>query len=262
MAGRLAGRNALVTGAASGIGAATAALFAAEGARVALCDREIDACAILAERIREAGGGAMEIALDVTDEAQWADAMAAAAGAFGPLDVLMNCAGLYAGGPIESATIEDFDRLVAVNLKGAFLGCREAVRHMKDRPADIASASIINVASTAAFVGTANTSIYTLTKGGVRLLAKAVAVEVAELGYNIRCNSLNPGGTETAMFDHILAERGMTRAQNAGRARARNLLGRMAEPREIANGALFLASDESSFMTGNDLSLDGGYTAR
>lgn len=262
MAGRLEQRIAMVTGGASGIGAATATLFAEEGANVLVCDINAAGAEAVAEAIRANGGDAVAVRLDVTSEAEWREAFARAVERFGRVDVLMNGAGLFRGGALETSEVAQFDGLVAVNLKGVFLGCREAVRHMKDRQAGLPWASIINVSSTAGIIGTPNTSIYTMTKGGVRLLSKAVAIEATHYGYQIRCNSLHPGGTYTAMFDHILAERGMTREQQREAAKDRNPLGRLAEPIEIAYGALFLASDRSRFMTGSELALDGGYAAR
>lgn len=262
MAGRLDKRVAIVTGGASGIGAATATLFAQEGANVFVCDVNEAGAEQVAAAIRADGGEAHAVRLDVTSESDWSDAFDLVDQRHGRADVLMNVAGLFRGGPLEHSDLVAFDSLVAVNLKGVYLGCREAVRRMKSRPDELPWASIVNVSSTAGFIGTPNSSIYTMTKGGVRLFSKAVAVEAAHYGYRIRCNSLHPGGTDTAMFDGILAERGMTREQQREAARTRNPMGRMAEPIEIAYGALFLASDESRFMTGSELALDGGYAAR
>ncbi len=256
---RLTGKTALITGATGGIGAATARLFAAEGANVVLCDLDDSACRSLADEI---GDMAMPAAMDVANEADWQTTFDQAVAHFGRIDVVMNCAGLFDGTLLEESTIETFDRLCDVNLKGVYLGCRFAVQHMKYRDVSLSSASIINVSSTAGFVGTPRSGIYTMTKGGVRLFTKAVAVEVAELGYNIRCNSLHPGGTDTAMFDETLAHRGISREAFQEAAKTRNPLGRLARPEEIANGALFLASEESSFMTGAELPMDGGYAAR
>lgn len=257
--GRLSGATALITGAGSGIGAASAILFAREGANVVVADIDAAASEAVAARI---GAAALACPLDVRDEAAWGDAFDAAEARFGRVDVLMNNAGLSDGAPLEDATVESFERVVDVNLKGVFLGCREAVRRMKNRPSELPAASIINVSSTAGFVGTVRTGIYTMTKGGVRLFSKSVAVEVAEFGYNIRCNSLHPGGTDTPMFDALLAGRGVSREAFAEQVKSRNPMGRLARPEEIAAGALFLAGDESSFMTGTELALDGGYAAR
>lgn len=257
--GRLAGVTAIVTGGVSGIGAASAELFAKEGAKVVICDLDPAACDAAAARI---GPGALACAMDVRRAEDWVRAFDEAEARFGRVDVLMNNAGVSDSAALEDATVEDFDRVVEVNLKGVFLGCREAVRRMKTRPADLPAASIINVSSTAGFIGTVRTGIYTMTKGGVRLFSKSVAVEVAAFGYNIRCNSLHPGGTETPLFDKLLAKRGVSREDFAEQVKTRNPMGRLARPAEIAAGALFLASDESSFMTGTELALDGGYAAR
>lgn len=257
--GRLDDRTALITGATGGIGAATARLFAAEGANLVICDLVDGDCQNLADDI---GDRALAAAMDVAAERDWQEVFDLAAARFGRVDVVMNCAGLFDGSTIEETTTETFDRLCDVNLKGVFLGCKYAIRHMKHRDAGLPSASIINVSSTAGYVGTPRSGIYTMTKGGVRLFSKSVAIEVAELGYKIRCNSLHPGGTETGMFDETLAQRGISKEAFRQIAKTRNPMGRLAQPKEIANGALFLASDDSSFMTGSELALDGGYAAR
>ena len=257
--GHLDDRTALITGATGGIGAATARLFAAEGANLVICDLVDGDCQNLADDI---GDRALAAAMDVAAERDWQEVFDLAVARFGRVDVVMNCAGLFDGSTIEETTTETFDRLCDVNLKGVFLGCKYAIRHMKHRDAGLPSASIINVSSTAGYVGTPRSGIYTMTKGGVRLFSKSVAIEVTELGYKIRCNSLHPGGTETGMFDETLAQRGISKEAFRQIAKTRNPMGRLAQPKEIANGALFLASDDSSFMTGSELALDGGYAAR
>ncbi|MAL80688.1 MAG: 3-beta hydroxysteroid dehydrogenase [Sneathiella sp.] len=259
---RLAGKTAIITGAGSGIGLATATLFAEEGANVVICDLNKEACGKAAKSITDAAGSALAMPMDVTSEADWQTAFTKAADQYGRVDVLMNCAGVGDQTPIEDTTVEIYNKVCDVNLKGVFLGCKYAIRHMKHRGRDLQMGSIINVSSTAGFVGTARAGIYTMSKGGVRLFSKAVAVEVAEFGYHIRCNSLHPGGTVTPMFDGSLATRNISQEKFAELVKRRNLLGRRAEPVEIAYGALFLASDESSFMTGTELALDGGYAAR
>ena len=259
---RMSGNTALVTAAAGGIGAASAKLFASEGAQVVVCDIDFLGAKNVAKKICDEGGKAIAVKLDVTDEAAWIECFDEALDRFDRIDTVMNNAGLIENLTIEETTVDIFDRLCSVNLKGVFLGCKIAIGHMKQRSPDLPFASIINVSSTAGFVGTARTGIYTMTKGGVRLFTKSVAVEVAELGYNIRCNSLHPGATETPMYDDILVSRNITKSEFRELAKTRNPLGRMAQPYEIANGALFLASNDSSFMTGTELALDGGYAAR
>ncbi len=257
---RLADRNVLITGGGGGIGAASAILFAEEGARVAVADIDAVAARRVADKI---GDGAVSFALDVGEEDQWRSAIARVVDAFGRLDVLMNCAGLFHAAALIDSGLDDFERVSRVNLRGTFLGCKHAVAHMKDRDPALPHASLINVSSTAGFVGTANTSLYTMSKGGVRLFSKAVAVEMGEAGYPIRCNSLHPGGTDTAMHHDVLKSRGVTKEEfDRDIAPLRNPLGRVALPQEIAMAALFLASDESSFMTGAELAVDGGYAAR
>ncbi|MCC3305242.1 SDR family NAD(P)-dependent oxidoreductase [Sneathiella sp. HT1-7] len=260
--GRLAGKTAIITGAGRGIGFSTAALFANEGANVVICDIQEESCECACKEITEEGGSALSQPMDVINEGDWKSVFAKSIEAFGQVDVVMNCAGIGDQSPIEDTSVDVFDKLCDVNLKGVFLGCKHAILHMKTRPADMPSASIINVSSTAGFVGTARSGIYTMTKGGVRLFSKSVAVEVSAFGYNIRCNSLHPGGTETPMFDNSLEQRNVSKEAFSEIVKRRNLLGRRAKPIEIAYGALFLASDESSFMTGTELALDGGYAAR
>lgn len=260
--GRLTGKTAIITGAGRGIGFSTAALFANEGANVVICDIQEESSERAYKEIYEAGGSALSQPMDVTEEGDWESVFERATEKFGQVDVVMNCAGIGDQSPIEDTSVDVFDKVCDVNLKGVFLGCKHAILHMKNRPADLPSASIINVSSTAGFVGTARSGIYTMTKGGVRLFSKSVAVEVSEFGYNIRCNSLHPGGTETPMFDNSLEQRNISKEAFSEIVKRRNLLGRRAKPIEIAYGALFLASDESSFMTGTELALDGGYAAR
>jgi len=260
--GRLNDKTAIITGAGSGIGQATALLFAEEGANVVVCDLNEAACDKTVREITGKGGSALAAPMDVTREEDWQRVFEAAEKAFKRIDVLMNCAGVGDQTPIEDTTVEIYNKVCDVNLKGVFLGCKYAIRHMKHRDENLPLASIINVSSTAGFVGTARSGIYTMSKGGVRLFSKAVAVEVAEFGYPIRCNSLHPGGTVTPMFDNSLATRNISQEKFSELVKRRNLLGRRADPIEIANGALFLASDESSFMTGTELALDGGYAAR
>ncbi len=260
--GRLSGKTAIITGAGRGIGFSTAALFANEGANVVICDIREESCECAYGDIINAGGSALSQPMNVTEEGDWQGVFAKAVEKFGQVDVVMNCAGVGDQSSIEETTVDIFEKVCDVNLKGVFLGCKHSILHMKHRPKDGPSASIINVSSTAGFVGTARSGIYTMTKGGVRLFSKSVAVEVSEFGYNIRCNSLHPGGTETPMFDNLLAQRKISQEAFSEIVKRRNLLGRRAKPIEIAYGALFLASDESSFMTGTELALDGGYAAR
>lgn len=243
MTGRLAGKVALVTGAGSGIGAATAAAMAREGAVV-----------IGADLTAPAGG----IVLDVTDEAQWDAGITGILQAHGRLDILVNNAGIGFSRLIVDMTFDDWRRVQAVNLDSVFLGCRAAFRVMKDQPG---GGAIVNVSSILGLVGQPETSAYSATKGGVTLLTKSLALEAAQHGWPIRVNSVHPAYVRTAMIDQAVA-----RADDPDRFR-RHLerlqpVGRMAAPEEIAAGIVFLASDEASFVTGTQLAVDGGLTAR
>lgn len=260
----LHGRIALVTGAARGIGEAAARQLAAAGARVVLTDSD-PAGAAVAERLLAEGARAEFMVHDVVSEADWEGVFAAAGLWDRPLDILVNNAGVYLHGLLEETTLADIQRVIAINLLGVVLGTRLAARSMKDRPRDGPMGSIVNVSSVAGLVGAPMASIYGLTKGGVRAFTKATALEFAALGYRIRCNSLHPGLTRTAMSQQVEARlkgRGMSSDQAADTLLSQYPIGRLAEADEIARGIVYLASDESSFMTGAELVLDGGYTAR
>jgi NAD(P)-dependent dehydrogenase (short-subunit alcohol dehydrogenase family) len=238
---RLAGKVALVTGAASGIGAAIARRFAAEGAIVHAAD--------LAD-----GGGLLR--LDVTREEDWQAAMARIASDHGRLDVLVNNAGIVSNLAIDAMTLAMWNRVMAVNVTGAMLGCRAAIALMCDRDAG-SSASIINIASTTSFLGLANDVVYTASKAAVVGLTKSVATWCALQGLPIRVNTLHPGATLTAILrDHIAARPEMKAAFDRMAP-----IGRMADPDEQAALAVFLASDDSSYSTGAAFVADGGLTA-
>ena len=249
---RVQDKVALITGGASGIGLATAALFAAEGARVVIGD--LDRAA--GERAAAALGarGAFE-ALDVTDEAQWIAATDATVREHGRLDILVNNAGIALSQDFETTTLDDWRRLMAVNLDGVFLGCKHAVRVMKAH-----GGAIVNLSSVAGLIGDPRLAAYCASKGGVRLLTKSVALHCARRGYGIRCNSVHPSFVETPMLDGMLA-----RARDPAKARAGYAaaapLGRIAQPNDVAQMILFLASDESAFTTGAEFVIDGGLTA-
>jgi NAD(P)-dependent dehydrogenase (short-subunit alcohol dehydrogenase family) len=256
------GKVAVVSGGARGIGGATATLLADAGATVVITDRLEDDGQALAEEINGSGGTAVFLPHDVTLERDWARVMAETVQRFGGLDIMVNNAGVWSRGVIEETSVEDFDRLCAVNLKGVFLGTKHAIGAMKNRPADADSASIVNLSSTAGLVGSATSAIYSMTKGGVRLFTKSTAIEVRARGYNIRCNSVHPGATESPMQDDILATSNMSPDEIKAYMETRNLLGRFGKPIDIAKAILFLASNDSAFMTGSEVVVDGGYTAR
>ena len=252
--GRVAGKVALVTGAASGIGAETARALAREGASVMLTDRAEEAGAALAATLAATGAEAAFQSHDVTSEDDWKAVVAATLARFGRIDVLVNNAGVAAGVPLFESTLEAWRAVLAVNLDGVFLGLRHAGAAM----AASGGGSVINLASILGKVGQPGAAAYCASKGGVTLLTKAAALELAPAG--IRVNSVHPGYIETPMVANALHESG-----NGNEMRAllisRHALGRMGVPKEIAEGIVFLASDESSFMTGSELVIDGGYTA-
>ena len=248
---RLAGKAALITGAASGIGRAAVALFHAEGAKVAASDCNAAGVAELK------GVADLVLAHDVTDEARWREVVDSVVAAFGRLDILVNSAGIALKGNIETATLEDFRRTEAVNVEGTFLGCREAIRVMKGA----GGGSIVNLSSVAGIVGDAQSAAYCASKGAVRLLTKSAALHCGRAGYNIRLNSVHPSFADTPMVQELIASSKNPERVREGLMRAAPL-GRLGRPEEVANAILYLASDESSFTTGIELMVDGGLTAQ
>jgi len=247
---RLEGKVALISGAARGLGAAEARLFASEGAKVGIGDiRESEACALESE-IRDSGGDAMYIGLDVTDERQWADAVHQMMNVYGRLDILVNNAGILEHGMVEETSTKSWDRTMDVNGRGVFLGTRAVIPAMRES----GGGSIVNISSVAGLVGGLMTA-YNASKGAVRLLTKSTAVQYA--AENIRVNSVHPGPTETDMLDVFFREEGARKARAADTP-----IPRLGKPEDIAYGVLFLASDESSYMTGAELVIDGGNVAR
>ena len=250
---RLAGKVALVTGAASGLGRAIALRFAAAGARVTIAD--IDATA--GQRVATAIGARARFApLDVTSEEAWQRALNDAHGAFGRLDVLVNNAGIALIGDVERTSLADWRRVHAVNLDGVFLGCKYALPRLRAS----GGGSIINMSSIAGIVGVHNLAAYGSSKAAVRLLTKSVALRCARRRDNIRCNSIHPVYADTPMVERMVAG---APDPAASRAALTDMvpLGRLAAPEEIADMALFLASDDSRFVTGAEFVIDGGLTA-
>jgi len=250
--GRLQDKIALITGGASGIGRAAAHLFAEEGATVVIADRDEAAARAAVAAI---GGRASFQRLDVTAEDRWIAVTDALVRDRGRLDILINSAGVSLLKDIEATTLDEWRVLMAVNLDGTFLGCKHAVRVMKER-----GGSIVNMSSVAGLIGSGFLAAYCASKGGVRLLTKAVALHCARKGYNIRCNSVHPSFADTPMLEGMVAA-----ARNpdklAASFTAAAPLGRLAQPIEVARTILFLASDESVFTTGAELVVDGGLTA-
>ena len=256
---RVDGKIALITGGARGIGGEAARQLVQAGAKVAITDVLVPDGEALTN---ELGNGSIFLQHDVTDEAAWKHVVGKTVSQFGGLDILVNNAGVWERSVIEEASVEQFDRLCAVNLKGVFLGTKHGINAMKNRPKDADSASIINLSSTAGLVGSSTSAIYSMTKGGVRLFTKSTAIEVRARGYNIRCNSVHPGATESAMQNDILATSNMTASEIETHKTTRTPMGRFGQPLDIAQAILFLASNDSSWMTGSEMVVDGGYTAR
>jgi len=249
---RLEGKVALISGGARGQGAAEAKLFAGEGAKVVFGDILDDLGKQVEAEIHEVGGEALYIHLDVTNAADWASAVEAAVSRYGSLDVLVNNAGITIRKNVEDTTEEDWDRIMAINAKGVFLGTKQAIPAMRES----GGGSIVNISSTAGLVGSPYSGAsYAATKGAVRLFTKATAIQYAKEG--IRCNSVHPGLLETPMTEDMLAD-----AAHREERTQRIPLGRVGTAEDIAYGVLYLASDEASFVTGSELVIDGGATAQ
>ena len=248
---RVAGKVALISGGAGGIGTATAKLLAKEGAAVVIADL-LEAEGKAAEaQIAESGGKALFVHLDVTSAESWRNAVQAAVASFGSLDVLVNNAGVSHRTGVEETTSEDWDKVMDVNVKGVFLGTQAAIPEMRKA----GGGSIINISSIYGLVGSGASASYHASKGAVRIFNKSTAIQYAP--ENIRANSVHPGFTDTPM----------TRAHhdnpNIHEERVgKTPIGRMGQPEDIAAGILYLASDESSFVTGAELVIDGGMTAQ
>ena len=248
---RLEGKVALISGAARGQGAVEAKLFAGQGAKVVIGDILDDLGKQVEAEIAEAGGDATYVHLDVTSEAQWNSAVQTAVDSYGKLDILVNNAGILIRAGVEDTTEEDWDRIMDVNAKGVFLGTKAAIPVMRSA----GGGSIVNISSVAGLQGSTQSAAYSSTKGAVRILTKSTAVQYAP--ENIRCNSVHPGLIYTDMtrdtIDTPEGERDW---------RARVPMRRLGQSEDVANGVLFLASDESSYMTGSELVIDGGITAQ
>jgi NAD(P)-dependent dehydrogenase (short-subunit alcohol dehydrogenase family) len=252
---RVKGKVAIVTGAAGGLGRAEATLLADEGAKVVVTDIDEGAIEKVAETICSRGGEALCIKHDVAAEAEWIKVIGMTLDAFGRLDILVNNAGVILYKKIEDISLAEWRWLMSVNLDGVFLGTKHAIGAMKKS----GGGSIINIASTAALIGNPDASAYHASKGGVRLFSKAAAIECSKAGYgyNIRVNSIYPGVINTAMADPLKKDE-----NKFNTAVSWHPMGHFGEPEDIAYGVLYLASDESKFLTGSELVIDGGWTSR
>ena len=249
---RLDGKVALITGGAKGQGREEAKLFAKEGAKVVLGDILDNLGQEVAKDIQDTGREATYVHLDVTNETDWKSSIEIVLQKYGRLDILVNNAGILIRKGIEDTTSEDWTRIMDINVKGAFLGIRSAIPVMRQS----GGGSIINISSTAGLVASPSGSTsYTATKGAVRLLTKSTAIQYAK--ENIRCNSVHPGPIDTDMIQDSITD------PNKLTERMESLpMGRFGTAEEVAFGVLYLASDESSFVTGSELVIDGGHTAQ
>ena len=249
---RLEGKVAIITGGARGQGATEARMFAQEGASVVIGDVRDELGMQVEAEIRELGGEAVYLHLDVTSADDWQRAIDTAEQQFGKVDVLVNNAAIVLRKDIEETTSDDWDNIMAVNAKGVFLGTRAVIPAMRRA----GGGSIVNISSISGLVAVGPPA-YIATKGAVRLFTKSTAIQYAS--ENIRANSIHPGSVDTDMRREGLGSQTPEEIQ----ARVDNIpLGRVGTTEDISYGALFLASDESSFMTGSELVIDGGYTAK
>lgn len=248
---------ALVTGAARGIGTAIAEKLHAEGATVVVTDVNVEEGSATAAGIDADGTTAVFYEQDVTDEQGWTDIVARTVAQFGRLDILVNNAGVAAAGTVEDETLARWRWLQSINLDAVFMGTKAAITQMKTT----GGGSIVNIASIEALIAEPELAAYNASKGGVRIFSKSAALHCAKAGYGIRVNTVCPGYVWTPMFEGFASASGDKDAAVAAVA-ARHPIGRLGQPVDIANAVLFLASDESSFVTGSDIVVDGGYTAQ
>ena len=251
MAGRVEDKVAIVTGAASGIGRGTAEALAREGARVVITDVQDE---LGREAAKAIGGDAVFVRHDVTSEDSWRSVIAATLDRFGRLDVLVNNAGIIIVVDIEETTVEQWRKIMTVNVEGVFLGCKHAIPAMRKS----GGGSIVNISSAAGLVGTPAFPAYSASKGAVRLLTKSVAAHCRDKGDAIRCNSVHPGGVDTPLLRAIGGQRGLPDLE--GLAAPGGAVG-FGTPADIGHLVVYLASEESRFMNGSEVAIDGCYTA-
>ena len=257
MAGRVAGKKAFITGGAQGLGAAMARMLAQEGAKVSIADINHHGAKAVAAEINAALGEDMAFAfpLDVTKEDQWIYALEEADAAMGGISVLVNNAGISRGGNIEQLSYEDWKLVMSVNVDSVFLGTKHALRYMRAHQ----PGSIINISSIAGLIAAHNSPVYNASKAGVWLLSKGIALHCAKQGLDIRSNSIHPTFIDTPILDPLRQQFGTEVAH--GKLARQIPLGHIGEPGDIASAVIYLASDESKFMTGAELKLDGGISA-
>ncbi|BFM14999.1 glucose 1-dehydrogenase [Maricurvus nonylphenolicus] len=258
MTKRLEGKVALVTGAGSGIGEAVSKRLAEEGAVVYVSDINLEGAQRVAADISEAGGKAVAKQQDVTNADRWQQVITEIVAEQGGLQVLVNNAGIVIPGSVADCSLADWKTTQAVNGESVFMGTQSAIDAMKD-----SGGSIINISSIEGIVGEPQAAAYNYSKGGVRIFTKSAALHCASQGYPVRINSVHPGFIETPLIAGAAASLSEAEAiEMLERIQAAIPMGHMGQPEDIANGCLFLASDESRYMTGSELVIDGGYTAR
>ncbi len=251
--GRVEGKVALITGGTAGIGYAAAELICKEGGKIVITDLRQELGEASAQRLRDQGWDTAFVHQDVTSETRWPEVIAAVVKRHGRLDVLVNNAGVGAATDLEESDLAHWRFVQSVNMEAVFMGTQNAIRQMKLN----GGGSIINISSIEGIIGDPRSAAYNASKGGVRLFTKSAALYCAEKKYNIRVNSVHPGFTMTPMVESVgdvFTPADMERIQRE------IVIGRMAEPIDQAYGILFLASDESRYMTGTELIIDGGFT--
>lgn len=253
--GRILGKVALVTGGAMGIGKGTALVLAKEGAKIVLGDLNPEAGQATVDEIRAAGGEASFIQLNVAKEEEWQKTMMAIKEQYGRLDIAVNNAGIAYEGTVETTSLDDWRRVEAINLDGVFLGTKYAIELMKENGKD--GGSIVNMCSSSGIVGIPNLTAYGASKGGVKMFTKSTALHCARSGYNIRVNSVCPGYIWTPLVEELTR----TNKDAYDRLVAVHPLGHLGDTDDVAYGILYLASNESKFVTATELVIDGGYTS-
>jgi len=257
---KLKNKVAIITGAATGIGRATALLFAKEGAKTVLADVNVKEANETVNLVKNAGGETIFVETDVSKEADVKRMVEKTMEKYGRIDILVNNAGVVLVKPAEETTEQDVDRVISVNFKGVFFGCKHVIPIMKRQGGGV----IVNIASVSGHIGQVNHAVYGGTKGGVIAMSRALAVELAP--FKIRVNSISPGAVDTPMLRGDVkteaARRGVSEEEIKREFEEQGLLKRWAKPEEIAQGILYLASDDSSYITGGDILIDGGWTAQ
>lgn len=255
MMGRLDGKVALITGGSSGLGEAMGKRFAKEGSRVIITDLNQERGRKIEKEISDAGGEVRFYHHDVTQEDQWEKVIEQLLNEFGELNIVVNSAGTTTIANVEETSFDDWKRVLSVNLDGVFLGTKHGILGIKKNRS---TGSIINISSIMGLVGDANAAAYNASKGGVKLLTKSAALHCAQSKNNIRVNSIHPGFIDTPMVQGFAKEGGDFDVELL---KSLHPVGHLGKPNDIAEGAIYLASDESKFVTGSELVIDGGYTA-